>query len=903
MSDLRVATFNASLNRASEGQLISDLATGDNAQAKAVAEILQRTNADVVLLNEFDYDKDGKALQEFKDNYLGKGQNGATPVQYAYSYQAPSNTGVASGHDLDNDGHVVTTPGAAGYGNDALGFGDFPGQYGMVILSKHPIDTANIRTFQDFLWKDMPGALLPDDPSTPAAKDWYSPEELETLRLSSKSHWDVPVEIDGQTVHVLASHPTPPTFDGEEDRNGTRNHDEIRFWSDYVSPGKSGYIYDDQGNYGGLGADQRFVILGDMNSDPKDGDSVPGSTDQLLKNPYVDATHTPTSEGAAEAAELQGGANSSHQTPANQDTADFADTAPGNLRADYVLPSKEGFDIKDSGVFWPTQADPLSSLTGTYPFPSSDHRLVHVDLDLQQIGLDDRQDHVTGVRFAGIAEFPTGTMFEGTEVGGLSGISYDRATGEYYSISDDRSQINDARFYTLDIDLADGRLDAGDVSFKDVTTLLDASGQPFAPAAIDSEGIAVAGNDTVFISSEGDQSQLISPFIRQFSLDGQQFNELPIPENFLPTADETSGIRNNLAFESLTITPDGQHLYSATENALYQDGPAASVESGTNSRIFSYDLATGQLEHEFLYRTDPVADPAVPATEFSTNGLVELIALDNQGTLLALERSFSTGVGNTIKLFEVHTEGATDIKDIDSLSDTDASVTAASKHLLADLGEFGITPDNIEGMTLGEKLPDGSQSLIFTADNNFDDTQVTQVVALSLNLENDVVGADHGSAGNDVLTGGASADTLLGFGGNDRLLGNDGNDHLVGGDGRDTLDGGAGKDRLEGGAGRDILIGGTGKDVFVVDATDAVDLVRDFNLAAGDRVHLDVGAVLTGAGRVDGTLVQAVDQGHNLLIQLDLDHAGGFQPTTVMSLADAAGLNLHQVLDQTIEIA
>jgi len=118
--------------------------------------------------------------------------------------------------------------------NDAFGFGFFPGPYGMVVYSKYPIDHAAVRTFQHFLWKDMPGALLPDDPATPAPGAWYSTAELEQVRVSSKSHWDVPIQVGGRTVHFLVSHPTPPVFDGLEDRNGTRNHDEIRFWADYV---------------------------------------------------------------------------------------------------------------------------------------------------------------------------------------------------------------------------------------------------------------------------------------------------------------------------------------------------------------------------------------------------------------------------------------------------------------------------------------------------------------------------------------------------------------------------------------------------------------------------------------------------------------------------------------------
>ncbi len=374
---LRVATFNLSLNRNAPGQLLADLSTGTNAQARTVAEIIQRADPDVILLNEFDDVGSRAAVDAFRDNYLEVSQNGAPAIEYPYAFVAPSNTGVPSGFDLNNDGTV-------GGGDDAFGFGAFEGQYGMAVLSKHPIVQDEVRTFQHFLWKDMPGALLPDDPATTAPADWYSPEELQVVRLSSKSHWDVPVRVGEQTVHVLASHPTPPTFDGAEDRNGRRNHDEIRFWADYVTPGRSRYIYDDQGGRGGLSPSESFVILGDQNADPLDGDSVDAAIDQLLSSRRIQDP-MPRSQGAAEAAALQGGANLAHRGDPSLDTADFADTAPGNLRVDYVLPSRS-LRVAGAGVFWPVQSDPLSALTGVFPFPSSDHRLVWVDVEVPRVG-------------------------------------------------------------------------------------------------------------------------------------------------------------------------------------------------------------------------------------------------------------------------------------------------------------------------------------------------------------------------------------------------------------------------------------------------------------------------------------------------------------------------------------
>jgi len=372
---IRFATFNASLNRGSAGALAAELASPGSAQPDTIAEIIQRTRPDVLLINEFDFDP--AALADFQTNYLSVAHGSAAPIVYPYTFIAPSNTGIYSGFDYDNSGTAGDfVP------NDSYGFGFFPGQFGMAVLSMYPIDYASVRTFQLFKWKDMPGALLPDDPATAAPGDWYTPgPELDSFRLSSKSHWDVPIQIGGKTVHFLVIHPTPPVFDGPEDRNGTRNHDEIRFWADYVGPGKDQgrYIYDDNGTYGGLKPGELFVIAGDQNSDPLDGDSIPGSAQLLLEHPLVNTKVTPSSQGAVEQAALQGGANATHLSDPAFDTADFADGAPGNLRADYVLPRKN-LKIEAAAVFWPLSTDPLFPLVGTFPFPSSDHRLVWIDV-------------------------------------------------------------------------------------------------------------------------------------------------------------------------------------------------------------------------------------------------------------------------------------------------------------------------------------------------------------------------------------------------------------------------------------------------------------------------------------------------------------------------------------------
>jgi hypothetical protein len=363
---IRIATFNCSLNRPTAGGLRNSLATPDDVQARAVAEIIQRVRPDILLLQEFDYDAAGESMRAFQANYLGRPQGGQAPLEFRYTFSAESNTGVPSGLDLDNDG-------AVGGGADALGFGEFPGQYGMALFSRFPIERGLVRTFRKTLWRDMPGAMLP--------AGWYSPEELAVLPLSSKSHWDVRVDVGKLRLHVLASHPTPPAFDGPEDRNGLRNHDEIRFWSDYLSGRR--YIRDDAGRRGGF-TGRSFIIMGDQNSDPVDGASLHEAIAALLAHPRVNARIVPGSAGAPEAATVQGGANATQRGDPAGDTADFNDRVAGNLRVDYLLPSRD-LTVCGGGVFWPRQSEPAAHLVwGDRPAPSSDHRLVWLDISVER---------------------------------------------------------------------------------------------------------------------------------------------------------------------------------------------------------------------------------------------------------------------------------------------------------------------------------------------------------------------------------------------------------------------------------------------------------------------------------------------------------------------------------------
>ena len=374
LPQLRIATFNVSMEaenyllrgeRGDEQVLIERLASGDEPQIRNVAEIIQRVRPDILLLTEFDYIEDpAQGVEAFLSNYLHKGQGEQEALDYPYYFYAPVNTGQPSPYDLNRSGE------ATGSGADAWGFGHYPGQYGMLILSKYPIDKAAIRTFQDFKWKDMPGHLTT---KTADGQPWYSDDAWAEFPLSSKSHWDVPIMIDTERLHILASHPTPPVFDGPENRNGLRNHDEIRFWQDYIEG--ADYFYDDQGQTGGFKGSAPFVIAGDLNASADEGDGLTQGIANLLGSELVQGQVVPTSRGGLE--------HSSRRVAEGLVSAEVAGshTASWRMRADYVIPSSTGLQVVDNGVFWPAADEDGYHLVADRA-ASSDHRLVWVDAQL-----------------------------------------------------------------------------------------------------------------------------------------------------------------------------------------------------------------------------------------------------------------------------------------------------------------------------------------------------------------------------------------------------------------------------------------------------------------------------------------------------------------------------------------
>lgn len=358
---LRIATYNASLNRSGPGLLLRAIEKNKDAQIKNVIGIIQHIRPDILLINEIDWDVENRAAKAF----ISALNSGDAPIHYPHFFTSEPNSGRLSGFDLNNDGKV-------GGPNDAFGYGKFPGQYGMLLLSRFEINAPDARTFAKMLWRDLPGASLPTHAD---GAPFPSTDAQSVMRLSSKSHWDVPVNTPNGPLHIYASHPTPPVFDGPEDRNGLRNADEIRFWSLYLN----GTSFTDDQTQNASRARHPAIVMGDLNSDPMDGDSDHKAITELTTHPALQDP-TPESEGAKQAA-TKGPANKRHQTDPAQDTADWNDQrGPGNLRVDYALPTKD-INVKGAGVFWPAPYDPLHKLLGSGKSLSSDHRLVWLDID------------------------------------------------------------------------------------------------------------------------------------------------------------------------------------------------------------------------------------------------------------------------------------------------------------------------------------------------------------------------------------------------------------------------------------------------------------------------------------------------------------------------------------------
>jgi endonuclease/exonuclease/phosphatase family metal-dependent hydrolase len=350
---LRVATFNLHDVRT------ADINTPNQPRLRRLAEVIQRVRPNIILLNEIAYDvpgapdvpedaPGGENARNFANRFLAIAQATDTQPLHYKVFMAPVNSGMPSGFDFDHDGKVTTIyplpprPGADGspppianegrtYAADCWGFGTFPGQYGMALLVDDRLDILadQVRTFRLLPWDDMPGGFIPKAPD--GKGDWFNDEQKKVARLSSRSHWDVPVRLPGgAVVHFLCSHAAAPAPDGPEKFNARRNHDEIRFWADYVE--NAGYLVDDKNHPGGLDATASFVILGDLNADPTKGTS--------FKDPLRTALLS--------ARRINGSIVPKADLP--WPALGPSDTAADGLRLDYVLPSRD-LPIAAAGIW------------------------------------------------------------------------------------------------------------------------------------------------------------------------------------------------------------------------------------------------------------------------------------------------------------------------------------------------------------------------------------------------------------------------------------------------------------------------------------------------------------------------------------------------------------------------
>lgn len=337
-------------------------------------------------------------------------------------------------------------------------------------------------------------------------------------------------------------------------------------------------------------------------------------------------------------------------------------------------------------------------------------------------------------------------QFQGTTVGGLSGLDYDKERGVYYAISDDRSDINPARFYTLKLPITTDSLGAPEL--LKVTTVQAPNGKPYpnrrnvspdSPEVPDPESIRLrAATNTLYWTSEGDARHGHAPFIREMRLDGSYASQVPVPSMFAFDKSGKSGVRDNKGFESLSFTPSGDTLWVATEAALVQDGPVPAVGvPGGPIRITQFATHSAQPFRQIAYIPDAIAfAPSVAGVSppagltrgaMADNGVSEIWMASETG-MLVLERAWAYGVGNSLRLYWIDTEGADDVLGMPTL--LGAKFKPADKLLLLDFAKAGLPRlDNTEGMTRGPTLPNGNPTLVFVSDDNFNSNQITQFVA------------------------------------------------------------------------------------------------------------------------------------------------------------------------------
>ncbi|PTR16282.1 hypothetical protein C8R31_102296 [Nitrosospira sp. Nsp2] len=353
---------------------------------------------------------------------------------------------------------------------------------------------------------------------------------------------------------------------------------------------------------------------------------------------------------------------------------------------------------------------------------------------------------------------PNKTRFNGTTIGGLSSLDYDSASDRYITVSDDRSNINTARFYQLSLDLALFTRSVAPgmegVVFHSVTTIQQPDGSAFKSGTVDPEGLRFdRARNKIYWSDEGQRGivRIRNPAVREMNPDGSHSRDFSVPYYYYPRGSRLGifpgdrGVYSNLAFESLALSIDRNILYTATENGLIQDAPPANIVTGSRSRILSFDIASGASGAEYVYNVDPVAFIPASIVGFATNGLTDFVAIGDR-QFITIERAFtldallpgSNSTGYTIHLYYADARNATDISGMPTIAGF--SVMPVRKTLLLDLSELknddgsALAQGNIEGITLGP-IFNGKRTVILVADNNFSRSQLTQFIAFEISPE------------------------------------------------------------------------------------------------------------------------------------------------------------------------
>lgn len=329
--------------------------------------------------------------------------------------------------------------------------------------------------------------------------------------------------------------------------------------------------------------------------------------------------------------------------------------------------------------------------------------------------------------YLGEFSLPWDYKHDGMTFGGISGLDYDPSTGHYFALSDDRAQFGPVRFYEIALDVSSDGIE--DVSILRTVALKNENGKPFSKRAVDPESIRVGSDGNLYWTTEGSRHAGQPTLVRVSDRNGNFIRDFEQPDDFEPTRDKSSGIRENQALEGLTFLPSG-NMIAAMETALYQDGGVATLAHGSLARFIRYDTASGEPTAEYTYPVSAIPQRPLISPFQNDNGVSEVLALDEH-RLLVVERSVASGFGFTIKVFLADTNGATDVSEVEALRKAGDAVVPMRKQVAIDFRALGLTPDNIECVSFG-KDEDGNEILIFASDDNFSADQKTQFYAFKI---------------------------------------------------------------------------------------------------------------------------------------------------------------------------